>query len=495
MTDLDTIHAKYLLSIPSVRDRSSILFKKILNKDNNNDTSSSSSSILTNFIVDFSKVDDVVDFIVSLINRDYGTNYSSIPPHGRWQHFNVGDIDRITPLVNSWKSNNNTNDNNNNIDSIEITKRLLDLFVVSVLLDAGAGNKWKYIEKSESESNSESNSYSRSEGIAVASLVMFKSGIFSNSPNLNPFQVNGTALSLLSVEDLANGMQATNFKSNNNISGGDNDNNTNPMDGLEGRAALISRLGKALLQNSKYFGPPETCRPGNILDYLLNHPTTIKTTTTKDDEITTTTIKLETLWDALMDALSPVWPSGRTQLGGISLGDAWICSSMPSTTNEEWEKITPFHKLTQWLCYSLIVPIKQFLGVKFDGEDLQTGLPEYRNGGLLVDFGVLKLKPNILEQGLELSKKINGSSGSGGDSAYSIPLFTPDSDVIIEWRALTVGFLDYLLPLVNKKLNTNLSLAQLLEAGTWKAGREIAAQKRPLTKGPPIDLLSDGTVF
>jgi len=40
-----------------------------------------------------------------------------------------------------------------------------------------------------------------------------------------------------------------------------------------------------------------------------------------------------------------------------------------------------------------------------------------------------------------------------------------------------------------------LTLAQILEAGTWKAGRELAEVSRPNTKEPPIGLLaSDGTV-
>ena len=31
--------------------------------------------------------------------------------------------------------------------------------------------------------------------------------------------------------------------------------------------------------------------------------------------------------------------------------------------------------------------------------------------------------------------------------------------------------------------------------GTWKLGREVAAKLRPHTKGPPIEVISDGTVF
>ena len=39
-----------------------------------------------------------------------------------------------------------------------------------------------------------------------------------------------------------------------------------------------------------------------------------------------------------------------------------------------------------------------------------------------------------------------------------------------------------------------LPLVKVLEAGTWKAGREIAAKLRK-TKGPPLNIISDGTVF
>ncbi len=53
-----------------------------------------------------------------------------------------------------------------------------------------------------------------------------------------------------------------------------------------------------------------------------------------------------------------------------------------------------------------------------------------------------------------------------------VPLFKTDDDVIVEWRAATVGFLDDLLEEVNAILglfgSERLSLAQMLEAGTWK---------------------------
>jgi hypothetical protein len=153
---------------------------------------------------------------------------------------------------------------------------------------------------------------------------------------------------------------------------------------------------------------------------------------------------------------------------------------------DEWERIVPFHKLTQWLCYSILTPIKKYAHIKFSNEDLMTGLPEYRNGGLLVDLGVLKLKPKDLAAGLERAKQ-SGSS--------NIPLFATGDDVIVEWRACTVGFLDLILTRVNQTIPKRITLPQLLEAGTWTSGRRIAAAKRPCTNGPPIDIISDGTVF
>lgn len=122
----------------------------------------------------------------------------------------------------------------------ERTRRIIDLFLVSVLLDAGAGPQWKY------KSKESGRLYRRSEGIAVASLEMFKVGIFSSEP-AKPCQVDGAALRRLHVETLARGLQAT---------------DENPIAGLEGRLGLLNRLGGAL-KNQELFGA--TARPGNML--------------------------------------------------------------------------------------------------------------------------------------------------------------------------------------------------------------------------------------
>lgn len=172
-----------------------------------------------------------------------------------------------------------------------------------------------------------------------------------------------------------------------------------------------------------------------------------------------------------MDGLSPIWPSTRTSIGGVSLGDAWPCSAMPHMPQSQaWETIVPFHKLTQWLAYSLMAPMNKLLHVHFAGSELLTGLPEYRNGGLFVDTGLLTLKESDKKRGLE-AYKVNATI-KGQPNVEVVPLFAVDDDVIVEWRAVTVGFLDALLEEVNAQLGLfakdGLTLAQLLEAGTWK---------------------------
>lgn len=110
------------------------------------------------------------------------------------------------------------------------------------------------------------------------------------------------------------------------------------------------------------------------------------------------------------------------------------------------------------------------MNVHFAGSELLTGLPEYRNGGLLVDTGLLTLKAEDAQRGLAQYQR--NAQVKGQPNVEVVPLFTADDDVIVEWRAVTVGFLDELRAEVNAILGLSgadaLSLAQILEAGTWK---------------------------
>lgn len=201
----------------------------------------------------------------------------------------------------------------------------------------------------------------------------------------------------------------------------------------------------------------------SVSDYLLSHPSTLASSVP--------IVPLPILWSVLMDGLASIWPASRTQIDGVSVGDAWPCSDLPqSPPAQPWESIVPFHKLTQWLCYSIMVPMSKLMNIHFAGSELLTGLPEYRNGGLLVDMGLLTLKERDMQRGIEAYKE--NAQIKGQPNMEVVPLFRADDDVIVEWRAVTVGFLDELLDEVNQQLglrgDEKLSLAQMLEAGTWK---------------------------
>lgn len=135
--------------------------------------------------------------------------------------------------------------------------------------------------------------------------------------------------------------------------------------------------------------------------------------------------------------------------------------------------VVPFHKLSQWLAYSLIEPL-QWAGLEVTAVDELTGLPEYRNGGLLLDTGVVVPRDS---HALERRWKVS-------------------DEFVIEWRALTVALLDELAVKVRERLGRSaaeLPLACILEGGTWAAGREIAQELRG--GAPPVAIDSDGTVF
>lgn len=119
--------------------------------------------------------------------------------------------------------------------------------------------------------------------------------------------------------------------------------------------------------------------------------------------------------------------------------------------------------------------MQTLLRIQFAGVELLTGLPEYRNGGLFIDLGVLTLKADDTERGLqhydEYCRRTNVKP------VEVAPMFEPSDDVIVEWRGITVGFLDRLCVEVNKHLRNELNgheltLAQLLEAGSWKVSQQ-----------------------
>ncbi|CAH0481265.1 unnamed protein product [Peronospora belbahrii] len=376
------------------------------------------------------KIPALADYVINVIRQSYPTpNESNVPFHSRWRHFETGDPHRVNKMTSTW-----------NCNQLEKARRLLDLALVSVLLDAGAGPTWQYKEPDTD------NVYTRSEGLGIASLHMFCNGNFSIDPVNDPHRVDAQALNTLSDDAIIKAFQVT---------------DTNPLVGCAGRTDLLKRLGKSITNYPDFFkGTDGSIRPGNMVDYLAKH------------QSASGEISITELWKVVLYGLQDIWPESRTRIGGQNMGDVWELSYLPE--HEKAGKFVSFHKLSQWLTYSLMEPL-QDAGFIITDLYLMTGLPEYRNGGLLVDFGVLVPKSaNILTSE-----------------------FDPSSDVIIEWRALTVAILDELHKVILKRLNFSTDLfplVKMLEGGTWKAGRMIAKEKRS-DGGPPIKIKSDGTVF
>lgn len=149
----------YLRSLVSIRERCKQVYEK------------SQRGELDCFEVDESALPAIVDHVTSTTIRRY-PKLDQIPPHSRLRHFNPVQMEE---LKESWEKQ--------EIDPVEKTRRLIDLVIVSVLVDAGAGQKWKY-------KTSEGELIGRSEGLALASFDMFSSGYFSSSADL-PGRVDG----------------------------------------------------------------------------------------------------------------------------------------------------------------------------------------------------------------------------------------------------------------------------------------------------------------
>lgn len=380
---------------------------------------------LEHWRVDLDRLPDVARYVADLTRERYPT--LDVPFHARWRHFELDGVDLWGPDANAadWP------------DAATRARAEFDLAVVSVLLDAGAGPDWSYVDAATGRR------YARSEGLAVASLRMFQAGAFSADPD-DAWRADAVSLTLLSAADLAKGFQVS---------------DANPLVGLEGRAALLRRLGRQCLARPDLFELEDGPRPGGLADVLFDR-------TGADDRLPATAIL-----EVLLTAFGPIWQD-RLSLGGVDLGDTWRHPAI--RRDDATDGLVPIHKLSQWLSYSLVEPL-QTAGVTVTDLDGLTGLAEYRNGGLFMDMGVLTLK-------------------DAADADRAWPVSDP---LVVGWRSMTVALLDRLAPLVRGELGVGadrLPLASVLEAGTWAAGRRIAAAKRE-GGGPPLTILSDGTVF
>ncbi len=378
---------------------------------------------LEHFAFDPERLDGAAAYVIDLIQATYPA--LDIPYHSRWRHFAAGGRDRWQELSAELE----------HVARVERARIRFDLAVVSVLLDAGAGDRWRYIEPSRGQV------FSRSEGLAVASFDLFTAGLCSVDPS-NPLRADADALVGLDVRQIERQFQVA---------------DDNPLLGTIGRARLMNALGHALQSSPALFGGDRP-RIGNLVDYFM-------------DEASDGTLPASSILAALLRGFGSIWP-GRLEIQGVNLGD--VGRHPAATADDLTDGFVPFHKLSQWLAYSLIEPLEE-LGIDVIGLDALTPLAEYRNGGLLIDYGLLQPK----------HEAVIGQAHPG------------NAEVITEWRALTIALIEQLAERIRTRLGLSpldLPLAKILEGGTWAAGRRIAKERRP-DGSPPITLLSDGTLF
>ena len=373
------------------------------------------------FNLNLPRLAEVADYVVREILRNYPQ--LDVPYHSRWRHFQAGGIDRWCLLARDLVEQ----------PPEEVARIRIELAIISVLLDAGAGDVWHYQEPTTERC------YVRSEGLALASLALYRSGTLSSRP-AHPLRADASVICGLDAQALSTAFQIR---------------EDNPLLGVDGRLLLLRSLGNCIAGQTELFGthPP---RLGNLYDHLLAHSSNQR-------------LAARDILIAILTIFSPIWP-GRIQIGGENLGDVWGHPAIrrPDCTDQ----LVPFHKLSQWLTYSLVEPLEDS-GLKVTGLDDLTGLAEYRNGGLFIDLGVLEPHSPV-------------------DTPVAV-----DSRLVVEWRALTVALLDRLAPMVREQLGVDqqqLPLAKILQGGTWSAGRRVAAERRAGAT-PPISLHSDGTVF
>jgi Protein of unknown function (DUF1688) len=392
----------YLLSAQAVRERAHAVLARVRAGDSKF------------WRIDDSSVSNAADLVASVTRERYPD--LKIPYHSRWRHFEAGGRDRHSKFTEAL----------GNMSRADRARSEIDLAVTSVLLDAGAGPDWTFVERGVNQV------FNRSEGLGVASFHAFMQGAFS-SVEPKPFQADAKGLQSFTSSALADAFQVR---------------AANPLVGVEGRAALIRNLGDVVSRKSQF---ANVKRIGGLFDFVTENGA--RSEVSADDVL-----------QAVLDGMNEIWPS-TNEVDGERLGDCWRCDLI-----EGW---MPFHKLSQWLTYSLLEPFQR-AGVAVTNLDGLTGLPEYRNGGLFLDTDVIVPR----------------------DASLPVQSLTAGDQAIVEWRALTVALIDELAPLVRARLGLSaeqMPLAAVLEGGTWAAGRKLAAEKR--NGLPPLNIVSDGTVF
>ena len=376
---------------------------------------------LEHFSVDEARLDSAAE-LVAEVTRERHPDLR-VPLHSRWRHFERPNE------ASRWE----TIAGDAGLSGVDRARSAVELAVVSVLLDAGAGSKWRYRDELTGKE------IGRSEGLAIATFDLYHRGTLSGDP-AQPLRADAGGLGRIDRTAFARAFQL-----------GDD----NSLLGAGGRVRCLHALGRAVATRPEFVRWTEPAgRAVRRLGHLFDHVQA----SAADSRIPATE-----LFRIALAALHGVI--------GRALGDVWFHAGIrrPGPTDRH----LALHKLFQWLTWSLIEPLAEG-GVTVTGLQVLTGLAEYRNGGLLLDTGAIAPRRPLPDRA-----------------------FSPWNAIVVEWRGLTVALLDRLRPRVAGKLGlaeSDFTIGQLLEGGTWWAGRRIAKELRE-GGPPPLRTMSDGTLF
>lgn len=380
---------------------------------------------LAHFTIDEGRLDAAARLVAGVTRERHPD--LGVPLHSRWRQFELETADgarsRWTALADEA-----------GLAGAARARAAVELAVVSVLLDAGAGSEWRYRDETTGRE------LARTEGLAAATFDLYRRGVLSSDP-ARPLRADADGLRRIDPRAFARAFQ---------LHGGNG-----ALAGVEGRIRCLHAIGRAVAARTPFApqgadGPGAARRLGRLFDHLAARSEGGR-------------LPAHDLFAALFAALHGVI--------GKALGDVWFHPAVRA--RGPTDRCLPLHKLFQWLAWSLIEPLAEG-GITVTGTQALTGLAEYRNGGLLLDTGVLVPR-----------RPLPGHPLAPGDRR------------VVEWRGLTVALLDRLRPRVARELGigeADFSMGQLLEGGTWWAGRRLAHERRP-DGAPPIRVASDGTVF
>ena len=156
---------------------------------------------------------------------------------------------------------------------------------------------------------------------------MFQKGGFS-SDSTRPFQADSMGLFNLSQREFQEYFQVSLH---------------NPLFGVASRMRSMHALGEILQHGRGVYFRGVDRRPSNIIDYLLR-------------QFPSGQIPASFLLQVVLKAFGYVWPK-RLYSEILPLGDGWIYSALGE---RGFRSIVPFHKLCQWLTYSLIEPLEEY---------------------------------------------------------------------------------------------------------------------------------------